>query len=1168
MTTVAEAFVNIRPNTIDFDRKLKDALQKVDTQSFSQKFENAFDSITNSTDRIERRLRTLGGSLTRLGATTGFAALASQASALVGALLPVTGILSAIPGAASIAAAGIGTLFVGFFGIGDAIKESFKQVSGGAKSVAADTTSLQRAVESANRGIVAAQREVTRAMRDVEDANYGVAQATRSVVAAQRDALEAELDLKEARDQAAKALEDYQSRLQGATLSQERADIALQEARQRLIDLSSQEIKEQFYEAYLTDTEAARQKLSDLAKEEISDSLETRKAKLDIAEAELRLQDAIKSSNDLQKAANKAQEQGIDGNEDVIRAQERVAETTERIADANRSLYLAQRNVADSNQEVADAQEGVILANQQLEDAIKALSKAQETQSGGVSKAAQAMSQLSPAAQRVVRAIVGLKDEWDSLRNTVQEKLFAGIDKEINDVARVSFPTLTKGLGLIAEAFNRVFKEIAAVTKSPIFQGNLAVIFEATAQGVDSLNRAVGPLINGFVNLAAAATPFLLRFIDYVAVALQNFGNFLSSEKGTKKLTAALDRAGKIVGQVFRIVLNLGTALSNVFLAADSGEFLASLERISQRFKEFTQSAEGEQALQEFFTALGRAATALAEIIPKVFDIVELLLNAFNGLPEPVKEATTEFLALSLVFGPLITGLATLTVGAKGFISIVGLLAKGPIDILQGYTAATAGAKSLQAASAAAQNQIKANIDEIGKTEKAIESLNKKAFVRYQYDSKGFREEVDNLNKKLGELKDKNIKITAESDQKGIDDLLKKAGTNAAGSFLGGLGASLALRLAPVLAPAFAGLAALIGPILIATGVAAAVLLAFHFRDEIGRFFTDTLPSFFSDALPKAFAGVLEFFKSLPGQILFAMGFALGFLYDAGRDTIQGLLNGINFLWPAVREFFITLSGNVLGFIGDVLKTLYNKGKDLIQGLLDGARWVWDNVVFPFISGRPDESIRALGDLLKALYQKGKDLIQGMFNGISEIWPSVYNFFKEAPGKIVEAIGDLGRTLFDAGRNLVLGIFNGVKSAFNQLADAGGVAFEIFKKGFEKGADIRSPSRVMMTAGQLLMRGLDIGISSYLPQVLKTAKGVAASVTEGLSASSPEFAATLASGDLSFSPAGTLATTSPGSQIVKNYNLTLNADYTTSESPEENFRRMEILSLPYDLKGV
>jgi len=54
-------------------------------------------------------------------------------------------------------------------------------------------------------------------------------------------------------------------------------------------------------------------------------------------------------------------------------------------------------------------------------------------------------------------------------------------------------------------------------------------------------------------------------------------------------------------------------------------------------------------------------------------------------------------------------------------------------------------------------------------------------------------------------------------------------------------------------------------------------------------------------------SGIMSFFAGIPGQIAGAFGNAVGFLYNAGRNIVQGLMNGVRSLAGTIGSFFLNL---------------------------------------------------------------------------------------------------------------------------------------------------------------------------------------------------------------------------------------------------------------------
>jgi tape measure domain-containing protein len=96
-------------------------------------------------------------------------------------------------------------------------------------------------------------------------------------------------------------------------------------------------------------------------------------------------------------------------------------------------------------------------------------------------------------------------------------------------------------------------------------------------------------------------------------------------------------------------------------------------------------------------------------------------------------------------------------------------------------------------------------------------------------------------------------------------------------------------------------------------------------------------------SMNSAIGGTVAWFAALPGQVIGAIGYMGSLLYNAGRDLIQGLLNGASSLLKNIAKFFIDM---LPGWIRDPFKkalginspskVFAGYGRNLIEGLVGG----------------------------------------------------------------------------------------------------------------------------------------------------------------------------------------------------------------------------------------
>ena len=224
---------------------------------------------------------------------------------------------------------------------------------------------------------------------------------------------------------------------------------------------------------------------------------------------------------------------------------------------------------------------------------------------------------------------------------------------------------------------------------------------------------------------------------------------------------------------------------------------------------------------------------------------------------------------------------------------------------------------------------------------------------------------------------------------------------------------------------------------------------------------------------------------------------AAAYLICKNWGAIAGFFSG---LWDKVKAAFDTalgwitgVPGKILGALGDLGSMLLDAGKAILQGLYEGVVWVWNSLVVPWLN-LSAKIHDAVGNLLSVLLQKGKDIIQGLWDGLKWLWDREVKGWLNIGEKVKSAVGDLASILYNAGKAVFEGLWNGMKakwaSVSSWLSEKGRQVAGFIKNPL----GIFSPSRVMYEIGVNIMLGLRQGMQSQIPGVLRIAAGLAGAV--------------------------------------------------------------------------
>ncbi|AHI21607.1 tape measure protein [Corynebacterium phage Colleen] len=578
-----------------------------------------------------------------MGAVGPLAALASTAVTASGALL-------VLPSAAAAATAGIAALGIGLSGITKAFS-SMGQSAGGA---GADTS---KAMKAAQRGVEDAQRGIVQAQRRVEDAERAVADA-------QKASQKAQDDLNRARRDAVDDLRDMNQQLRDAAMDEEEATLAVARARQNLID-TQQDPK--------------------------SSALDQAEADLAYRKAVKNLEDTREKNNELARDVDAANRAGVEGSDKVVSAKEKVEQATRREEDAQRSL--------------ADANESVALAQERLADAMDNLASAGAGAAGGVDAFAEAMANLSPNAQEFVLAMQALGPAWEDLRFAVQDNLFEGLGQSVTDLANVQLPVLQSGLSGIASEINGGFRDSLSALGSQASVVDMGSMLENSRLGFAGLNQAAAPVTQALMDIGAAGSEYLPQLGQYLGDAGERFGNFLSQSTQNGQFDQWVSNGISAMQTLGDMASSAGGIISGVFgAAAASGQSsIGPMAQVLSMMDQFVNSAQGQEALQGFFSSMSSALSALmpilstalqsigSTILPAISEFIQAAAPGTEALIQGLADGLSALApamaplgeAIGAVFGaiaPLLEPIgalltAVITPAAQGISSLAGALA-------------------------------------------------------------------------------------------------------------------------------------------------------------------------------------------------------------------------------------------------------------------------------------------------------------------------------------------------------------------------------------------------------------------------------------------------------------------------------------------------------------
>lgn len=1015
--------------------------------------------------------------------------------------------LAILPGILGAVATGIGGVLLAFGGIGAAFSAGNKAIAGtGGSSKAANKSANQLAdaqeraseriaeayeraaerTEAANEAMARAQerlqdviydnaKNLLKAQRDLRDAEEGLADA-------QAKSLSLQGSINRAREEAISRIKELQFSVEGAAISEGKAAIALERAREKLAEVNELPVNHRL----------------------------RREAELNYRQAQLDLDQAKKANEDLAKEQEESNKAGVEGSKEVVEAKQDqidaardLRDAEEEVADARQSMAETEiqnsRDLRDARKEIADVEKEMIDIQKDLQKAIsdanKDLAKSMRDvgaaaggggAAGGINAFNAAMAKLSPEAQRFVRYLLSVQDEFKRLRNEAGKELFPKLEQAIGRLINGGIlDILADGLRNVGSVIGDVAIKFANLTADPFFQGNFASFMQSNAIVLGSLGDALINVSDLLTTITAAARPFTEEFAAWIATVT---GNWAADARGNfEGLQDAIGRGVDVAKQLGDIFGNLWDSIKNVGEAAQPAgqRLLDAFDRATQAFVTFTSSGDGQTRMQEFFdntsTNFEKIASLALDVgkeflklgenqsIGKIADILRtdvlpVLSELLNTLSETSGPAMAEL--VSSVLGAFQTlaesgGLEAFINTLKNVVDAFGAIVNAPgikelVPVIGGLVGSF---WALDFAMRALK--IKAIAENFGSLMGALKN-SKSRLQDFGTTLKGTATFINTNARATAVWTVEMIKNAAASTKQGLATAAATAKTLASAAAqkivqaatVAWTAVQRALNLVMSMNP--------IGLIITAIGLLVAAFIYLWNNSEafrnffigmwegiqtaaaaVGAWFTDTLAPWFQgvwDSIRDGLQAVGDFFSTTWNNIVGFVQSAWNLLVTAVQIGLQTYLNVITTvfntiwafiqsIWNGIVSFFVSVwiwisdaveSG--LDFVYSIVTTIFNNVSAFIKT-------IWDTVVnninmaWQVITNTVSSTVASIWTVITDVFNRIRNTIKSILNEVVSIFVGIWIGIRNTALSI---IGDMYGGIVGAWNRIVEGISGAV----------------------------------------------------------------------------------------------------------------------------------------------
>ena len=638
----------------------------------------------------------------------------------------------------------------------------------------------------------------------------------------------------------------------------------------------------------------------------------------------------------------------------------------------------------------------------------------------GGDKFDEALKKLSPQAQAFAKAFQAAYPQLKAVKTAIQDAFFKGAANQVGTVVSRIASLKPQAAG-VAFALGQIAQNIVKTATNAVNIERLRKVLSGVNAFLLQIRKSIGPVVTGFLGLAAQASKFGGSLGGVVADGIAKFSIWLNKID----LASLFAKALPILQQLGGFLVDLGTIVKSIFsvFVSNGSDAVGVLTELAFTLAEFLRSAQGAAVLDSIRTALQAISGAVGQVF---LALLQALAPAIIALAPAVTQLATQ---LSGVLVPAINALAPLLLKLSEFLS-ANMSWLGPVA---GAVVALAGAYKVYAAAATAVGAVQTALQSKIVTTTAAWIANTAAVVASKVAQLASAAVTGGAAvaawvAETAAIVANRAAVIASSVAMNVVRVATIAWT----AVTWALGAAMKFALGPV------------GLIITAVGLLAAGIIYLWKNNETFRKVVIAV----WNAVKAAIAAVVNWIVNT----------AWPWIVNAWKaivDATKNLWNQIKSIWNSIKNFLSTvwtgiktiaaavwnaIVAGIRAYI-NLYKTIitagFNAVKNVISNVLNGVRVVvravWSAIV-SYIRSQIN-AIRTIVAGIKVVVTTVRNAFNNAKNAAANSIKSLISTVRGIPGRVSSALGNLGHLLYSKGQSLVRGFINGIASMIGAVAD-------------------------------------------------------------------------------------------------------------------------------------
>lgn len=250
-------------------------------------------------------------------------------------------------------------------------------------------------------------------------------------------------------------------------------------------------------------------------------------------------------------------------------------------------------------------------------------------------KFAEGLKQLNPTMRELVKTLRPFRDEFQQIKDTVQQAFFGPILKQLGPTLNEILSVLLVGFSNIASALGVGIQNLLAALTRPEVLGAIIAIMDMIATFLANNSGVLADLFVALTIASQAALPMVLQLLQVFSTFLTDFGKWIQEAIADGRFEKWLKRAKDDLSAIWGLIKALIGLFAEMFGQTDEGgrKFLEKITTTLNKITTWMKSPEGKQAMKDLVTL----AEDFADALEVALKFVRFILDGYLAIAAAIK---------------------------------------------------------------------------------------------------------------------------------------------------------------------------------------------------------------------------------------------------------------------------------------------------------------------------------------------------------------------------------------------------------------------------------------------------------------------------------------------------------------------------------------------------